>query len=232
MLPGMDRDPAGPPARGLGRIALEVFARQPHLAFDRAWLAGAVDRLPAPDRELVRRVAAGADLDGLARELGVSRGSFDARWAALLAELARVAHDEGALRRGQVGEHERSLARVTAAALRARGLEVGLRGASIAATAPDRRRLAIEGVAAGRWALEAAIGEARARTAVAPGVQPGIVIDAAAERVLRKRLTQEPESLAHDLMIFVVEGAFVAETTAARIVAPWSPPRGPFAGRP
>lgn len=149
---------------------------------------------------MVGRVAAGCDLDAAARALGVTRRRFDALWTTVAGALVRRARTEGALRCGRVGERERSLA-----------------------------RLAVEAVGEGRWALEAAIGEARARAAGRAGVRPGIALTMPDVRGLRSLAETEPRVVPAELVVVVVEGAYVQELTVASIAAPPARlPRGPF----
>ena len=141
---------------------------------------------------MVARVAAGCDLDAAARALGVSRRRFDALWTTVAGALVRRARTEGALRCGRVGERKRSLARLVADHLRGRGWDAVVRNGSIAATSSQGERLAVEAVGEGRWALEAAIGEARARAAGRAGVRPGIALTMPDVRGLRSLAETEP----------------------------------------
>lgn len=180
---------------------------------------------------MVGRVAAGCDLDAAARALGASRRRFDALWTTVAGALVRRARAEGALRCGRVGERERSLARLVADNLRGRGWEAVVRNGSIAATSRQGERLAVEAVGEGRWALEAAIGEARARAAGRAGIRPGIALNMPDVRGLRSLAETERRVVPAELVVVVVEGAYVQELTVASIAAPPARlPRDPFAG--
>jgi hypothetical protein len=90
-------------------------------------------------------------------------------------------------------------------------------------------RLAVEAVGEGRWALEAAIGEARARAAGRAGVRPGIALTMPDVRGLRSLAETEPRVVPAELVVVVVEGAYIQELTVASIAAPPARlPRGPF----